>query len=112
MLMYYKSSATLLIFVYYYVCLSYKPRLYNRWVILGLEIFGVIFWVVAFSLLAEWTAFYNANNWWLSYYDDTYGNWDYPYTYEKSRHSGRMGGKYRAAIALAGTASGLGAVEL
>ncbi|KIV88965.1 hypothetical protein PV10_08589 [Exophiala mesophila] len=106
------SSATLLIFVYYYVCLSYKPRLYNRWVILGLEIFGVVFWIVAFALLADWTAFYNANNWWLNYYDDNYDySWEYPYTNDKSRHSGRLGGKYRAAIGLAGTAAGLGAVE-
>ena len=93
------------------MALSHKPALYNRWAVLSLEIFGVVFWLVAFSLLADWTAFHNSNGWWFNN-DDTYNRW------RASSSSGLIGyrkthkRKYRAGIALAGTAAGLGAVEL
>ena len=68
-----KSSASLLVFVYYFLALSRQPALYNRWTVLGLEIFGVVFWLVSFLLLAHWTSVYNA--YWLGE-NDGYDWWN------------------------------------
>lgn len=109
-----------MIFGYYIVALSHKPELYNRWVVLGFEIFGVFFWLVSFALLANFTSRFNGRNRW--YGDgDSYGFWNAPYTPEDvgfdkraPRFGPKNGGlsKMHVGIALAGTAAGLGAVEL
>jgi hypothetical protein len=106
-----------LIFAYYIVALSHKPTLYNRWAVLGLEIFGVIFWLVSFSLLANFTSWYNGDDYW--YGDgDSYGFWKAPYLPEDVGFAKRASVKktghsrYHAGVALAGTAAGLGAIEL
>ncbi|KAL6251099.1 hypothetical protein RBB50_001307 [Rhinocladiella similis] len=107
------ASASLIIFVYYFIALSRQPSLYNRWAVLGLEIFGVIFWLTSFALMAQWTSVYNG--WWYGN-GNSYGFWDAPYHPEdlgfaKRTIARRSVNKYHAGVALAGTAAGLGAVE-
>ncbi|KIW13014.1 hypothetical protein PV08_08201 [Exophiala spinifera] len=107
------ASASLIIFVYYFIALSRQPNLYNRWAVLGLEIFGVIFWLTSFALMAQWTSVYNG--WWYGN-GNSYGFWDAPYRPEdvgfaKRTVVKRSVNKYHAGVALAGTAAGLGAVE-
>jgi hypothetical protein len=112
----YQASATLIIFAYYFVALSRKPQYYNRWAVLALEIFGVIFWLVSFALCAEWTAVYNDGYWWNGGHT-SYGFWNAPFSpkdigLQSGRLRRRGANKYRAGVGLAGTAAGLGAVEL
>lgn len=102
------------------MALSRKPALYNRWVVLGLEIFGVFFWLVSFALLANWTRRFNGFNRW--YGDgDSYGFWNAPYSPEDvgfTKRAPRFGPKKgghsnrHVGVALAGTAAGLGGLEL
>jgi hypothetical protein len=104
----------LIIFAYYFVALSRKPMLYNRWAVLGLEIFGLVFWAVSFSLCAAWTA---GANWW-NWGDDTqYAFWNAPFDPEDIGLIGRSlvkrsSNKWRAGVACGGVTAGLGAVEL
>jgi len=111
-----QASASLIIFTYYFVALSHQPALYNRWAILSLEIFGVVFWLVSFALLANWTSVYDGGDYW--YGDgDAYGFWHAPYSPSdiglRKRYMVKRGtNKYHDGVALAGTAAGLGAVEL
>ncbi|KAK4949690.1 hypothetical protein LTR10_011531 [Elasticomyces elasticus] len=107
------SSASLLVFIYYFLALSRSPALYNRWAVLGLEIFGVVFWLVSFLLLAHWTSVYNS--YWLDE-NDTYGWWDASSApneigFKKRGVFKRSSNRYHTGIALAGTAAGLGGVE-
>jgi hypothetical protein len=94
---------------------------YDKWAVLGLEIFGVIFWAVSFSLCAEWTAAFN----WSFYfgggnYDSTntkYGFWNADFDPSDiglvSRGlTKRSSSKWTGGVACAGVASGLGAIEL
>lgn len=37
------------------LALSFKPSLYNKWIILSLETILTLFWFVSLILLAEWT---------------------------------------------------------
>lgn len=109
-----KASASLLVFVYYFVALSRQPGLYNRWAVLGLEIFGVAFWLVSFLLLAHWTSVYNA--YWFGE-NGSYGWWNAPYApdeigFRKRSILKRSTNKYHTGVVLAGTAAGLGGVEL
>ncbi|KIW82478.1 hypothetical protein Z517_05505 [Fonsecaea pedrosoi CBS 271.37] len=107
------SSATLIIFAYYFVALSRKPALYNRWAILALEVGGTLFWLVSFALLSRWTSFYS--RFWYGR-GPSYGFWHAPFrpsdmglsprTIVKRASSSR-----RAGVALAGTAAGLGGIE-
>jgi hypothetical protein len=46
----------LIISGYYLITTETKPILYNRWVVLDLEIFSVVFWLVSLGLLASWIA--------------------------------------------------------
>jgi hypothetical protein len=112
-----QASATLIIFGYYSVSLCKKPELYNAWAILGLEIFGVIFWLVSFALCADWTATFNHDIYLGSGTKTNYGFWNAPFTPEdiglESRDlAKRATNKWKASIGLMGTAAGLGAVEL
>ncbi|KAI1616318.1 hypothetical protein EDD36DRAFT_428910 [Exophiala viscosa] len=107
------SAASLLVFVYYFVALSGQPTLYNRWAVLGLEIFGVVFWLVSFLLLAHWTSVYNA--YWFGE-NDNYSWWNTSIAPDKIGFRERSvfkrdSNSYHTGIALAGTAAGLGGVE-
>ncbi|KAK7903358.1 hypothetical protein LTR67_001377 [Exophiala xenobiotica] len=107
------ASASLVIFVYYFVALSYHPTLYHPWAILALEAFGVIFWLTSFATMAQWTSVYNG--WWYGE-GDSYGFWEAPFRPEdvgfaKITIVRRSANKYHAGVALAGTAAGLAAVE-
>lgn len=80
---------------------------------MGLEIFGVIFWLVTFVLLAHWTSVYNG--FWYGE-NNAYGFWNAPFAPAdvgiRSRSIVKRGtNKYHAGVALAGTAAGLGGVE-
>jgi hypothetical protein len=89
--------------------------LYNRYVILGLEVWGVLFWLGSFSLLATWTCRYNGRDYWYS--GNSYGWWRASFAPQdlglaRRAYDGKRGSKYHAGVALAGTAAGLGAIEL
>ncbi|EXJ86186.1 hypothetical protein A1O1_06556 [Capronia coronata CBS 617.96] len=108
------ASASLVIFAYYFVALSRKPALYNRWAVLGLEIFGVFFWLLSFGLLANWTNVHNS--FWFGQ-NGSYGFWHAPFDPSdiglRTRSIVKRGtNKYHTGVALAGTAAGLGGVEL
>ncbi|EXJ77638.1 hypothetical protein A1O3_09866 [Capronia epimyces CBS 606.96] len=108
------SLASLIIFAYYFVALSCKPALYNRWVVLSLEIFGVVFWLVSFALLADWTSFHNRL--WFGH-GGSYGFWHASFSPSdiglRTRDIvKRSTNKYHAGVALAGTAAVLGGAEL
>lgn len=112
-----QASATLVILGYYSVSLCRKPKLYNAWAVLGLEIFGVIFWLVSFALCAEWTAAFNHDVYWSLGKTTNYGFWNAPFRPEdiglESRGlSKRATNPWRASVGLMGTAAGLGALEL
>ena len=105
-----QACATLIIFGYYFFALTRQKHLYNRWAILGLEIFGTIFWLVSFSLCAEWATVYNGANWWSGHQTHYGGNW---YTGLRDRSVMRRAtNKYKAGVALTTTAAVLGALEL
>ncbi|OAP54426.1 hypothetical protein AYL99_11527 [Fonsecaea erecta] len=107
------ASATLILFAYYFIALSRRPELYNRWAILALEICGTLLWLVSFALLSRWTSFYH--RFWFGH-GQSYGFWHAPFrpsdmglstrTIVKRESSSR-----RAGVALAGTAAGLGGAE-
>ena len=102
---------------YYSVSLMKKPNLYNAWAVLGLEILGVIFWLVSFALCAEWTHAYNHDIYTGNGRTTNYGFWNPPFTPEdiglESRDlAKRATNKWKASIGLMGTAAGLGALEL
>ncbi|KIM92933.1 hypothetical protein OIDMADRAFT_62057 [Oidiodendron maius Zn] len=59
-LMLFTAIATIIITVYIIVSSTATPVAYNYWAILGLDIFAVIFWIVAFALLASEVAPFNA----------------------------------------------------
>jgi len=76
----------------------------------------VVFWLVSFSLLANFTSWYNGSDYWYGA-GDSYGFWKAPYSpedvgFSKRARVGKSHSKYHAGVALAGTAAGLGAVEL
>jgi len=52
------AVCTLIIVVYNLVAAIAVPAMYNYWAILGLDIFGVVFWLVSFALLASEVAAY------------------------------------------------------
>lgn len=115
---FFTASATLVIFVYYFVALTKKVEWYNRWAVLALEAFGTIFWLVSFALLADWTATFNGSDYWYGA-GDSYGFWRAPYSPDDVTGMTGSGlgkrssnNKYKAGLALAGTAAGLGAAEL
>ena len=90
--------------------------LYNRWAVLGLELFGLIFWAVSFSLGAEWTSAAN-NDYFFKGGDTRYGFWNAPFNPEDIGLIGRSlakrsSSKWRGGVACGGVAAGLGAVEL
>lgn len=119
-----QASATLIIFAYYAVSLCSKPELYNAWAVLGLEIFGVIFWLVSFALCADWTAGFNHRRYWSTASTSTsdsprYVPWIAPFKPEdfdldlgRRDIVTRSPEKWKAGVALMGTAAGLGALEL
>jgi len=47
------AIATIIITVYIIVSSTATPVAYNYWAILGLDIFAIVFWIVAFPLLAS-----------------------------------------------------------
>ena len=111
------ASATLIIFGYYSISLCRKPQIYNAWAVLGLEILGVIFWLVSFSLCAEWTAAFNHD--WYFGNDKTFGGWKAPFNPDDLKFDvykrdvvERSTAHWKASIGLMGTAAGLGALEL
>ena len=122
-----QAAATLLIFAYYTLSLCRFPHLYSPWAVLGLEIFGVIFWLTSFALCAEWTATFN-HSWWThgSKSATSYGFWNAPFRPEDiglaSRSLPFIGGlmkraaagenMWKASVGLMGAAAGLGAVQL
>jgi hypothetical protein len=118
-----QASATLLVFAYYTLSLCRWPHLYSAWAVLGLEIFGVIFWLTSFALCAEWTATFN-HSWWThgSSTATNYGFWNAPFRPEDIGLQSRgipaikralsNEKQWKAAVALMGTAAGLGAVQL
>jgi hypothetical protein len=52
-LTYNKAIATIIITVYIIVSTTATPLAYNYWAILGLDIFAIVFWIIAFPLLAS-----------------------------------------------------------
>jgi hypothetical protein len=102
--------ATLFIGGYHRVALGYKPVLYNRWAILGLEAFGMIFWLASFILLAEWTAMFNNSVFWAQTY---LAYLPYNITQEAKRALplSTSPGECHAGVILAGIATGLGGLE-
>jgi hypothetical protein len=50
---YTKAIATIIITVYIIVSSTATPVAYNYWAILGLDIFAIVFWIIAFPLLAS-----------------------------------------------------------
>ena len=78
----------------------------------------MLFWLISFSLLANWTAVYDGSAW-NNYGHTAYGIWEAPFSPESIglrsgiKRLGKRGtSKPIAGVALAGTAAGLGAVEL
>jgi hypothetical protein len=105
-----------MIFAFHFVTLSRKPVLYNRWVVLCIEIWGVIFWLIAFALCAESVAVYDGDSWSNGYgYDRS--SWSESLKAKVMRNvlrnlSRRATNRYKRAVALTGVAAGLGALEL
>ena len=95
------SIATFIIVPYYVVTASISTKFYNRWAVLGLDILGVVFWLVSFSLLADWAA--NSH---YSYY------YDYYWWKKRDLSLAKRTNSYSASRDLAATAAALGAVEL
>lgn len=48
------ASLSLVAFAYYLTALSFKPQLYNKWVVVSLESFLTLLWFVSLVLLAGW----------------------------------------------------------
>jgi len=45
--------------------------LYNRWVVLGLEVFGTIFWLLSFGLLASWLTTDDSNKYYYVHVEES-----------------------------------------
>lgn len=102
----------MLTFAYYFIAFSRKPDLYNRRVILAVEIFGVGLWLVSFVLLTRWASSHldgdgQSDNFWRAPFQ--------PSDVGLERRSGiikRSTNKRHVVVAFAGTAAGLGGAEL
>jgi hypothetical protein len=98
-----KALATIIITVYIIVSTAAAPVAYNYWAILGLDIFAVVFWIIAFPLLASEVASFVVVT--CAYYD--YGTC---YYYKRSIEKRDVNPyTYRNAMA---AAAGLGGLEL
>lgn len=103
--------------VYYIVSITALPAAYNYWAILGLDIFGIVFWIISMSLLAwEVAAFswYYGVGYSSSSSDDSncYEAYGYSYCIKKRDIEKRATTDvytYRNALA---AAAGLGGLEL
>lgn len=106
----FQCVASLFIGGYYRIALGYKPLLYNRWAVLGLETTGVIFWLVSCVLLALWTAKYNNSVYW----EDT-NLADLPYNITHNSERALLErisrGQYHAGVILAAIATGFCGLE-
>lgn len=114
------------------VTLTCVPKTYNYWAVLAFDVFGAIFWLVSFAVLAWQAAWYFAAGAWLyggygysydddyydydSYYDDIYSDsYDYDFDFKRS-----VGGVEKRDIsgfaltygAILAAAAGLGGVNL
>ncbi|KAJ9609884.1 hypothetical protein H2200_006213 [Cladophialophora chaetospira] len=101
------SSATLLVFAYYFVALSHSPGLYNRWAVLILETVGTLLWLVSLATLAGWSAHHSGGP------PTGYGFWHAQFApadvgLQTHPHSNNR----KTGIAFAGTAAGLSGLEL
>jgi hypothetical protein len=102
-----KSSATIIVFAYYFVALSHNPALYNRWAVLALESVGTLLWLASLALLAGWTARHRGGP------PSGYGFWHAPFGPSAVGLQGFPKSKSRKyGIAFAGTAAGLSGLEL
>ncbi|KIW67533.1 hypothetical protein PV04_06777 [Phialophora macrospora] len=100
------ASATLLLFVYYFVALSRRPALYNRWTVLGLESVGTFLWLVSLALLSGWSAHHRGGP------PSGYGFWRAPFgPSDVGLQSHPRSNSRRVGIAFAGTAAGLSGLE-
>lgn len=61
--------ATCVIIIYWYYASYKRPDLYNRWAILILDCFAVVWWLSLWSVLASWAATLG----FLDAIDNTYG---------------------------------------
>jgi hypothetical protein len=107
-----QSIATFIIVAYYIVSGTYHVESYNRWAVLALDIFGVIFWLISFALLADWSANAYSGSYWYGY---AYDPWPYGAPYQVDRRSlvkHDPSGKYSASRGLAAASAAGGAVEL
>ncbi|OBT40519.1 hypothetical protein VE00_08992 [Pseudogymnoascus sp. WSF 3629] len=113
-LMLFTTLATIIIAVYYIIATTALTSAYNYWAILGLDIFGIIFWLISFALLAWEVAVFG---WGLYDYGYSGGStcYDYPYCTKKRDVSSVIGKRatmdvytYRNALA---AAAGLGGLE-
>lgn len=50
-----QATLSLLTFGYYLTALSFRPKLYNKWLVLSLETILTLLWFVSLILLAGWT---------------------------------------------------------
>ncbi|KAK0100106.1 hypothetical protein ONS96_008041 [Cadophora gregata f. sp. sojae] len=48
-----QAIATITIAVYYIASVTFRPVFFNYWAVIGLDIFGLIFWLTSFALLAS-----------------------------------------------------------
>ena len=101
-----KSSATIIVFAYYFVALSRNPALYNRWAVLSLEAVGTLLWLVSLALLSGWTAHHRGGP------PSGYGFWHAPFRPSAVGLQSHPQNKNRkTGIAFAGTAAGLSGLE-
>ena len=105
------SSASILLAIYHRFSFK-KPIWYNRYAVLGLEIFGLTFWLISLALLSEWTATYNSSDYWYREYD-RFGWYQGPYMVHPDKHSViKRRNKYHVGLILAGVATGLSGLAL
>ncbi|KAH6687864.1 hypothetical protein F5X68DRAFT_275572 [Plectosphaerella plurivora] len=95
------SLATLITTVWLLVAHFAKPRIYNYWAVLSLDIFLVIFWLVAFAVLASQVSALYSLVGLSSYY------YDYSYYYSSSTLESTI---FTAWLACQAAASALGGV--
>ena len=86
--------ATCIIVIYWYLANYSRPQNYNRWVLLILDCFAVVWWLSAWSVEASWASVLG----YIDAVDNSYGLDD--------------GNSIRIAHALAAVAAVLGAAEL
>ncbi|KAG9230331.1 hypothetical protein BJ875DRAFT_431868 [Amylocarpus encephaloides] len=70
------AIATLIITAYNIVSFVALKPAYNYWAVLGLDIFGIIFWITSMGLMASWVSGFND-----LYYTPSYSC--YPFCYKK-----------------------------